>query len=494
MAAHAFAVPPRVAPLHQASEVFSDAGRPLERGNQFANSGRSSHAAASMQDASTGGTWVAAAAAVVGAAVGAAKRRRLQKMQRNQAASSVPMPGQTLTPETLGWDLTKDEEGVLRQQLIDAIDAGGLEGKALQTGKTWPSKSEVLQAIPKDCLKRDTLKSLIYAASSLLQVGVCGYLAWRYIPMTTAALPLWFLYAAVQGTLATGAWVIGHECGHGAFSDTKWIQTLVGYTFHTALLVPYFSWQRSHAVHHAKTNHMTEGETHVPKLLKKPVHKYKKVAKAVGSGGVAMIRLATHLVFGWPAYLMTGATGGPSYGKTNHMWPYRPFGGGELDLFPGSWKSKVLQSDLGLIAFCCLLGVWAKATSVATVAALYFGPLSVTNMWLVLYTWLQHTDVDVPHFDKANWTWAKGAFHTIDRPYGKVLDFIHHRIGSTHVAHHVCAAIPHYKAVKATEALKEKFPDLYLYDPTPIGKALIRVAHKCCYVRPSNQEGMHLFV
>lgn len=24
----------------------------------------------------------------------------------------------------------------------------------------------------------------------------------------------------------------------------------------------------------------------------------------------------------------------------------------------------------------------------------------VTNCWLVLYTWLQHTDVDIPHFDK----------------------------------------------------------------------------------------------
>jgi len=31
------------------------------------------------------------------------------------------------------------------------------------------------------------------------------------------------------------------------------------------------------------------------------------------------------LAIGWPMYLMRGASGGPSYGTTNHFWPFWPF-------------------------------------------------------------------------------------------------------------------------------------------------------------------------
>ena len=71
---------------------------------------------------------------------------------------------------------------------------------------------------------------------------------------------------------------------------------------------------------------------------------------------------------------------------------------------------------------------------------------------------------------------------TIDRPYGAVFDFLHHRIGSTHVAHHIECSIPHYKAQLATSALKSKYPNFYLYDPTPIWSALLRVASLCVAV------------
>merc|ERR1711957_1001432 len=41
---------------------------------------------------------------------------------------------------------------------------------------------------------------------------------------------------------------------------------------------------------------------------------------------------------------------------------------------------------------------WGVCNGIGQVNALYFGPLLVVNAWLVIYTWLQHTDVDVPHF------------------------------------------------------------------------------------------------
>merc|ERR1719253_918119 len=251
------------------------------------------------------------------------------------------------------------------------------------------------------------------------------------IPLKWAFAPVWALYAYVTGTVATGCWVVAHECGHGAFSDNKTIQDLVGYVLHTALLVPYFSWQRSHAVHHSRTNHLTEGETHVPYIkgerkgtLNLNLH------DSIGEGPFAFVQLFAHLIFGWPAYLLTGATGGSARGITNHFLPM--INSGPVELFPGSWKNKVWFSDVGVAGVCVVLASLLSQVGLSTVAALYFGPYMFVNVWLVLYTWLQHTDTDVPHLASSEWSYIKGAFLTVDRPYGPIFDFLHHRIGSTH--------------------------------------------------------------
>ena len=362
----------------------------------------------------------------------------------------------------------------------------GLQGKALHNlpVSSYPSMPEVLRAIPKHCFVKDTGRSMGYALLSTALTLATAYAAWALIPLQAAWTPAWIAYALVNGTIATGCWVVAHECGHGAFSDNKLLQDTVGFVLHSALLVPYFSWQRSHAVHHARTNHIEEGETHVPMKAANPDGSFMySLKEKLGETMYAITYLFAVLGFGWPVYLLLGASGGPVRGATSHFWPWAGATGRHA-LFPGKWPAMVLWSDLGVLAALGGLAAWAVAAgSILPVLALYVAPLLVTNAWLVGYTLLQHTDVDVPHFGGEDWSPVKGALTTIDRPYGPLFDFLHHSIGSTHVAHHVNHTIPHYHALEATNALKAAFPELYLYDPTPVHQALWRVGTKCTAVK-----------
>ena len=75
----------------------------------------------------------------------------------------------------------------------------------------------------------------------------------------------------------------------------------------------------------------------------------------------------------------------------------------------------------------------------------------------------------------------------MDRPYGPLLNLLHHGIGSTHVCHHINPRIPHYNAWRGTQLLRRQFPDLMRYDSTPIHRALWRIASRCtvvCQLRP----------
>ena len=74
----------------------------------------------------------------------------------------------------------------------------GLKGKALESGKYWPKKQEVFDAIPPHLLKRDTGKSLLYAFSSLAITAAC-VAAGTAIPAEIAWAPAWIVYAAVTG-------------------------------------------------------------------------------------------------------------------------------------------------------------------------------------------------------------------------------------------------------------------------------------------------------
>lgn len=86
------------------------------------------------------------------------------------------------------------------------------------------------------------------------------------------------------------------------------------------------------------------------------------------------------------------------------------------------------------------------------------------NHWLVLITFLQHTDPLLPHYRAPEFTFPRGALATLDRNLlgdcGSIMAWIGahltHGISETHVAHHVASKIPHYYAWDATDALRKR--------------------------------------
>ena len=151
---------------------------------------------------------------------------------------------------------------------LSNIKFSGLKGQALVIDeKDIPSIKEFQDVIPDHYCKCNTITSLRYLLQSILIQSLVVVIGLS-IPFTTKMIPIWIIYSLLSGTTAMGFWVIAHECGHGAFSQNKKLETIIGYLLHSLLLVPYFSWQRSHAVHHRFTNNITNGETHVPLVIK----------------------------------------------------------------------------------------------------------------------------------------------------------------------------------------------------------------------------------
>ena len=70
-------------------------------------------------------------------------------------------------------------------------------------------------------------------------------LVWQ-IPALLAA----WLFA---GWCFTGLFVIGHDCGHMAFSERRWVNELVGTLALSPLFTGFHNWRIWHNYHHAKT-------------------------------------------------------------------------------------------------------------------------------------------------------------------------------------------------------------------------------------------------
>ena len=260
---------------------------------------------------------------------------------------------------------------------------------------------QIRDAIPPHCLERSGARGLAYVARDFLYLAVnfslfYNFVTPEYVPSTPVRAVLWGLYTIIQGLVATGVWVLAHECGHQSFSPSKVLNDTVGWVLHSSLMVPYFSWKISHGKHHKATGHMERDMVFVPKTREIYGARVGRLAHELAElTEETPLFTAGHLIgqqlVGWPLYILANITGhdfherqpeGRGKGKqngfgggVNHFYPSSP-------LYEGKDAKLILLSDLGLAITGTVLSLLTQKFGISNMVVWYGIPYLWVNHWL----------------------------------------------------------------------------------------------------------------
>ncbi|KAI3615582.1 delta-12 fatty acid desaturase [Moniliophthora roreri] len=351
--------------------------------------------------------------------------------------------------------------------------------------------SEVRDAIPSHLFERNTWKSLVYLGRDLLQAALLFVVMLWLESMVASKLADENLkmvaqtgLVALQGLAFTGLWVIGHECGHGAFSPYSWVNDSIGLIIHSALWTPYFSWKISHHRHHANHGSMEKDEVYVPKTRRDlgipnetPGEKINYAEYLSDTPIYNLFMLIMQQLFAFPAYLLFNVSGQKSYPRgTNHFNP-------KSVLFRDSQFAAVIVSNLALSAATMVTMSAIRTYGLWPVMKYYGVPWFGVSHWFVMITYLHHTAADVPHFQRGSWTYARGAAATVDRNFlGWQGRYFLHDVAHYHVIHHFFPKMSWYNGEEATRHLRRVLGAHYLYSDEPVFAALWKSYNECQFV------------
>lgn len=291
--------------------------------------------------------------------------------------------------------------------------------------KGVPSLIEIKRTLPAPCFRPSTQLSLLYVFRTLItSIALAFALSeyrLRYPIACWHSLLVYACYAYVQGTVFWGAFTIGHDCGHGSFSNNATLNWVVGNVMHAVLLTPYEHWRQSHQSHHKNTGNMERDEIFYPH----PPRTHTAFIWFLGGA--------------WFIYLITGNVPGRRHSVQ-------------------IGDARFVTSTLSVVIVVCIIEKCIVDFGWSVVLLFYGAPLFVFATWLVVVTFLHHADC--PWYTDASWSRVQGSLSSVDRDYGVLVNTLSHSI-HLHQLHHLFPTIPHYRLKDATDAFKLAYPHLY---------------------------------
>jgi omega-6 fatty acid desaturase (delta-12 desaturase) len=300
--------------------------------------------------------------------------------------------------------------------------------------------------IPKECFVIEPHKSWSALAVAVVRLAFSLFVLTLVQPVWGPSLA-WQIPALLAawlfcGWCYTGIFVIGHDCGHQAFSEKRWVNSLVGYLCLSPVFTGFHNWRIWHNYHHAKTQLRGQDPDWAEKMMTRAEYDEAKI------GDKAHVRLG----FGTPLGLLVGFWVGMfrrSFMKA--LAPQVPLSRGAARELLTSTAVMILVSGSISMALYRVGGAWM-------VVKFYYVPTFIAAGHGALLTYLHHVSADAMVFDKADWTPFRGQVaSTFNVRFPRWIEALWFDI-NIHLPHHLAPRIPWYHLHAATEAIRAANP------------------------------------
>lgn len=325
------------------------------------------------------------------------------------------------------------------------------------------SLSKIIRKIPKRCFEKDATRAFGYLARDLALAVVLGYgiLAadsWLVAPLLSLLL----------GCVLTGLFVIGHDAGHGSFSNSAKVNRIVGHLTSIPVLWPYDVWRLSHDHHHRWTHHAEKEIAWRPLTLGE-------------YGALAPWKRAVYRISRTSGFFLASA-----------LFQYFYILDARNGVFFAPEDARKLRFSMRLAAVFGLayFAASAWAGGLYGIVFLFLLPQLVYQFWLSTFTLLHHTSPENQLMAEGEWSPERAQLTmSVQIHFPAWVDWLTHDI-SWHVPHHVSVGIPHYRLREAHRALRYAYPDFVqehrlTWDYV---KAIIDECHLMSSFRPGGQE------
>jgi len=316
--------------------------------------------------------------------------------------------------------------------------------------------ADVRAVVPAECFEQDPLRAwfalfrvvggfaLLTWAVLSVQLSWGASLAWQ-LPLL---MGLWLL----QGWSLLGLFVLGHDCGHRAFSSRRWVNQWVGHLCMSPLANAFQTWVVTHDHHHAWTQRRGEEVDWASHL------KTRSEFEATTWRSDPIVRLGYALPFGIFFWIVSNTV------RRGFLV--------RQQIGEAKWqreRRRLLFSNVAmLVTMTAIYGGLFAWGGLWMLLKVYGIPAFIANVFGALIITVQHANPNTLFYTERGWSPLRAQLvSTFDVRFPRWIEWMWCDI-NIHIPHHIAPNMPWYRLRAASVAIQAAFPHYYQSRPFSI--------------------------